>query len=102
VSTLLLDDAVHFAVRVRGDSMRDAGIFDGDYVVVRRQDDAEDGDIVVAYLGDEEATVKVMRKKGKAVELEPRNPSYKSLRIDSIPSGLRIGGKVVGLVRRIK
>jgi repressor LexA len=102
LATLTSDDAVHFAVRVKGDSMRDAGIFDGDYVVVRRQDDAADGDVVVAYLGDEEATVKVMRKKGKVVELQPRNPAYESVTIDSKRSGLRIGGKVVGLVRRIK
>lgn len=102
VSTLFKGDAAHFAVRVNGDSMRDAGIFDGDYVVVRQQEDARDGDVVVAYLGDDEATVKVMRKKGRAVELEPRNASYKSIRIDSKRQNLRIGGKVVGLVRRIK
>jgi repressor LexA len=102
VSTLFRGDAVHFAVRVNGDSMRDAGMFDGDYVVVRQQEDARDGDVVVAYLGDDEATVKVMRKKGGTLELEPRNASYKSIRIDSKRQNLRIGGKVVGLVRRIK
>ena len=102
IAALTRDDAAHFAVKVKGDSMRDAGIFDGDYVVVRRQDDAEDGDVVVAYLNGEEATVKVMRKQGRAVELQPRNPAYAPLRIDSRRAGLRIGGKVVGLVRKIK
>jgi repressor LexA len=102
ISTLFRGDALHFAVRVNGDSMRDAGIFDGDYVVVRRQDDARDGDVVVAYLGDDEATVKVMRKHGKTMELEPRNPAYESIRVDSKRRKLRIGGKVVGLVRKIK
>ena len=101
VSTLFRDDAVHFAVRVKGDSMRDAGMFDGDYVVVRQQEDAEDGDIVVAYLGDE-ATVKVLRRKGRTIELEPRNAAYESISIDSKRQNLRIGGKVVGMMRRIK
>ncbi|HVP56724.1 MAG TPA: transcriptional repressor LexA [bacterium] len=102
VSTLFGDEVTHFAVRVNGDSMQDAGIFDGDYVVVRHDEDARDGDVVVAYLGDDEATVKVMRKHGKTVELEPRNASYKSIRIDSKRQNLRIGGKVVGLVRKIR
>ena len=102
VNTLFHDNAVYFAVRVNGDSMRDAGMFDGDYVVVRQQEDAEDGDMVVAYPGDDEATVKVMRKRGKAIDLEPRNASYKSIRIDPKHQNLRIGGKVVGLIRKIK
>jgi repressor LexA len=102
VSTLFSDDAVHFAVRVKGDSMRDAGMFDGDYVVVREQEDAEDGDVVVAYLGDEDATVKVMRKRGSAIDLEPRNAAYRPIRVDPRRHSLRIGGKVVGLVRKIR
>lgn len=102
VSTLFGTDAVYFAVRIKGDSMRDAGMFDGDYVVVREQTDAEDGDMVVAYLEAEEATVKVMRKRAGKIDLEPRNPAYKSITIDTGRQGLRIGGKVVGLVRKIK
>jgi len=101
VGTLFGTDAVHFAVRIKGDSMSEAGILDGDYVVVREQPDAEDGDVVVAYLG-EEATAKVMRKRGGRVDLEPRNPAYKSISVDPARQGLRIGGKVVGLVRRIR
>jgi repressor LexA len=102
VGTLFGTDAVYFAVRIKGDSMRDAGMLDGDYAVVREQTDAEDGDVVVAYIGEEEATVKVMRKRGDRVDLEPRNPAYKSITIDPGRQGLRIGGRVVGLVRKIK
>jgi repressor LexA len=102
ISTLFGSDAVYFAVKIRGDSMRDAGMFDGDHVVVREQAQAEDGDVVVAYLGDEEATVKVMRKRGDRITLEPRNPAYKSITVGPGRQNLRIGGRVVGLVRRIK
>lgn len=102
VSTLFQGDAAHFAVRVKGDSMRDAGMFDGDYVIVREQKDSEDGDVVVAYIGDEDATVKVLRKRGGAIDLEPRNAAYKTLRVDAKRHGLRIGGRVVGLVRKIR
>jgi len=102
VSTLFHGDGTYFAVRVNGDSMRDVGMFDGDYVVVRQQEDAEDGDVVVAYLGNDEATVKVLRKRGKTLELEPRNAAYKTLRVSSKQHNLHIGGKVVGLVRKLK
>jgi repressor LexA len=102
LTALFEGDAAHFAVKVKGDSMRDAGIFDGDYAIVRRQEDAQDGDTIVACLGDEEATVKVMRKRGGKIELEPRNPAYKSMRVDSARDRLRIAGKVVGLVRKLR
>jgi repressor LexA len=102
IGTLFGTDAVYFAVRIKGDSMRDAGMLDGDYAVVREQADAEDGDVVVAYLGEEEATVKVMRKRGGKIDLEPRNPAYKSITLNPGRQGCRIGGRVVGLVRKIK
>jgi repressor LexA len=102
VSTLFQGGAAHFAVMIKGDSMRDAGMFDGDYVIVREQEDAEDGDVVVAYIGDEDATVKVLRKRGAAIALEPRNAAYGTLRVDPKRHSLRIGGKVVGLVRKIR
>lgn len=103
VDSLFHDDAVYFAVRVNGDSMKDAGIFDGDHVIVRQQEDAGNGEIIVAYIGDEqEATVKVMRKRGGIIELEPRNASYKPIRIVPGRDNLRIAGKVVGLIRRMK
>lgn len=93
----------HFAVRVKGDSMKDIGIFDGDYAIVRRQDTFEDGDIVVAYIGDDpEATVKVIRKRGRAIELEPRCADYKIIRLYPGKHRLRIGGKVIGIVRYLR
>jgi repressor LexA len=96
------DDAVYFAVRVTGGSMVEAGILPGDHVIVRQQEDAADGDTVVAYLGDDtEATVKVLRRNGRGITLEPRNASYRSISIGPEDS-LRIAGKVVGLIRKIK
>jgi repressor LexA len=103
VDTLFSDDAVHFAVKVNGDSMKDAGIFDGDHVIVRQQEDVISGDMVVAYVGDDpEATVKIIRKRGKTIELEPRNAAYNSIKLNPERDGVRIAGKVVGLVRRIQ
>jgi len=91
---------VHFAVRVRGDSMADAGIQDGDYVVVRRRPTAENGEIVVAYLGEEqEVTVKVFYERGRRFELEPRNPRYATIVVPKRDPWFRVGGRVVGLVR---
>src|SRR5688572_19160865 len=75
LSAELLGKGAHFALRVQGDSMIDAGISDGDYVVVRQQETANPGEIVVALLGDE-ATVKRLRKKGAALCLEAANPAY--------------------------
>jgi len=85
-----------FALRVRGDSMIDAAICDGDLVVVRQQQVADSGEIVAALLG-EEATVKVLRRTGDRVELVPRNPAY-----DVIPGDdAVILGKVVSVLRRV-
>lgn len=101
--SLFNSDANHFAIKVSGDSMKDIGIFDGDYVIVKQQEDAESGTTVVAYVGDDtEATVKVLRKRGRFIELEPRNASYRTIRINPGRDRLRIAGKVVGLVRRMK
>jgi repressor LexA len=103
IGSLFGDDAAHFAVRVSGDSMTGAGIFDGDYVIVRQQEDARSGEMIVAYVGDDpEVTVKIIRKRGRAVELEPRNPAYETMRIDPAHDRLRIAGKVVGLIRKVK
>ncbi|RBO90678.1 SOS-response transcriptional repressor LexA [Nocardia puris] len=85
-----------FALRVRGDSMIDAAICDGDVVVVRQQHEAHSGDIVAALLGDE-ATVKVYRRKGGHIYLEPRNPAYEVLDGDEAV----ILGKVVSVMRRV-
>jgi repressor LexA len=88
-----------FMLRVRGESMIDAGIFDGDYVVVRQQPDADNGDIVVAGINGDEATVKTFaRKRGKIV-LTPANPSMSPLELD--PDETTVYGKVVTVLRRL-
>jgi repressor LexA len=88
-----------FMVRVRGDSMVDAGILDGDYVVVRQQSDADPGEVVVAGIPGEEATVKTfLRRRGKVV-LRPENPSMSEMVFE--PSDVSIYGKVVTLLRRL-
>lgn len=96
--TALLAAGDHFALEVRGDSMVDAGIFDGDTVVIRKQDIAETGDIVVALVDDEEATLKRLRRKGASIALEAANPTYET-RIFG-PDRIRIQGKLIGLFRR--
>lgn len=87
----------HYALEVRGDSMIDAGILDGDTVLIRRGDTAETGDIVVALVDDEEATLKRLRKKGGTIALEAANPDYET-RIFG-PDRVRIQGKLVALFR---
>jgi repressor LexA len=89
-----------FALRIKGDSMRDAGILDGDLVVVRKGDRAENGDIVVALIG-EEATVKSFRRQGDRVELLPANPDHKPIVVRERDE-LRILGLVIGVVRTSK
>ncbi|KAF0231256.1 MAG: repressor [Beijerinckiaceae bacterium] len=98
VSPEFLSHGEHFALEVRGDSMIEAGIFDGDLVVIRKQETADSGDIVVALIDDEEATLKRLRRKGASVALEAANPSYET-RIFG-PDRVRVQGKLVSLVRR--
>lgn len=88
----------HYALEVRGDSMVDAGIFDGDTVVVKKQETAGNGDIVVALVDDEEATLKRLRKKGNSVALEAANPAYET-RIFG-PDRVKVQGRLVGLFRK--
>ncbi len=88
----------HFALEVRGDSMIEAGIFENDLVIVRKQDTAETGDIVVALIDDEEATLKRMRKRGASIALEAANPAYET-RIFG-PDRVRVQGRMVSLFRR--
>ncbi len=88
----------HFALEVRGDSMIEAGILESDLVIIRKQDSAETGDIVVALIDDEEATLKRLRKKGGSVALEAANPAYET-RIFG-PDRVRIQGKLVSLIRK--
>ncbi|MEE9546667.1 MAG: transcriptional repressor LexA [Hyphomicrobium sp.] len=94
----LLTNGEHFALEVKGDSMIEAGILDGDIVVVRRCDTAENGDIVVALVDQEEATLKRLRKKGTTIALEAANPEFKT-RIFG-PDQIDIQGRLVGLMRR--
>ncbi len=98
VSPEFLSHGEHFALEVRGDSMIEAGIFDGDLVVIRKQETADSGDIVVALIDDEEATLKRLRRKGASVALEAANPNYET-RIFG-PDRVRVQGKLVSLVRR--
>jgi repressor LexA len=94
----LVSGGEHFALEVRGDSMIEAGILDGDTVVIKRSDTAETGDIVVALVDDEEATLKRLRRKGASVALEAANPAYET-RIFG-PDRVRIQGRLVALMRR--
>lgn len=94
----LLTGGEHFALEVKGDSMIEAGIHDGDIVIIRRCDSAENGDIVVALVEGEEATLKRLRKRGGAVALEAANPNYET-RIFG-PDQVSVQGRLVGLMRR--
>jgi repressor LexA len=95
----LTGDGELFMLRVRGDSMIEVGIFDGDYVVVRSQPSADNGDIVVAGIPGEEATVKTfLRQRGKIV-LRPANPSLEDFVFD--PADIQIYGRVVTVLRRL-
>jgi repressor LexA len=94
----LLTNGEHFALEVKGDSMIEAGILDGDIAIIRRCDTAENGDIVVALVDAEEATLKRLRKKGTTIALEAANPEFKT-RIFG-PDQVDIQGRLVGLMRR--
>ncbi|GJD54402.1 transcriptional repressor LexA [Methylobacterium dankookense] len=88
----------HYALEVRGDSMVEAGILDGDLVVIRKQDTANTGDIIVALIDDEEATLKRLRKRGSSIALEAANPAYETRVLG--PDRVQIQGRLVSLVRR--
>ncbi|MBL8536307.1 MAG: transcriptional repressor LexA [Hyphomonadaceae bacterium] len=94
----LLGHGDHFALEVKGDSMIQAGILDGDVVIIRRSENADSGDIVVALIDGEEATLKRLRKRGNSVALEAANPAYET-RIFG-PDRVRIQGKLVAMIRR--
>jgi repressor LexA len=88
----------HYALEVKGDSMVEAGIFDGDTVIIRNADTANPGEIVVALVDDEEATLKRFRRKGASIALEAANPAYET-RIFG-PDRVKVQGRLVGLIRR--
>ena len=96
--SMLSAGAEHFALEVRGDSMIEAGIHDGDIVVIRRQDSAENGAIVVALVGEHEATLKRLRLHGAGrIALEAANPAYETRILGA--DQVRIQGRLVGLIR---
>jgi repressor LexA len=94
----MLGSGEHFALEVRGDSMIEAGILEGDTVLIKKTEAAETGDIVVALIDDEEATLKRFRRRGASIALEPANTAYE-VRILP-PTRVRIQGKMIGLFRR--
>jgi repressor LexA len=97
VPEAMLGNGEHYVLEVQGDSMIEAGILDGDYVIIRKGDTATSGEIVVALVG-EEATLKRLRKKGGSIALEAANPKYET-RIFG-PDQVEVQGKLVGLIRR--
>ncbi|KAA5804569.1 transcriptional repressor LexA [Alkalicaulis satelles] len=98
VPAAMMSRGEHFALEVRGDSMIEAGILEGDLVIIKRSETADTGDIVVALVHDEEATLKKLRKKGGSIALEAANPAYET-RIFG-PGEVKVQGRLVGLIRR--
>ena len=98
VPAALLGPGDHYALEVSGDSMVDAGILDGDYALIRRCDAARDGDIVVALVDGQDATLKYLKHAKGMVELEPANAMHETQRY--LPSRVRVQGKLAGLLRR--
>ncbi|WP_439546029.1 transcriptional repressor LexA [Sandarakinorhabdus sp.] len=98
VPSALLGPGDHYALEVSGDSMIEAGIHDGDYALIRRCEDARDGDIVVALIDNEEATLKYLRREAGMVRLDPANSTHQAQRYR--PDQVRIQGKLAGLLRR--
>jgi repressor LexA len=97
-ATMLTGRAEHYALEVAGDSMVDAGVLDGDTVIIQRCDTADNGTIVVALVDDEEVTLKRIRRKGASIALEPANKAYET-RIFG-PDRVKVQGRLVGLMRR--
>jgi repressor LexA len=98
VPAAMLASGDHYALEVAGDSMIEAGILDGDTVIIRRGDTAENGSIVVALVDEQEVTLKRLRRRGNSVALEPANRTYET-RIFG-PDRVRVQGRLIGLMRR--
>ena len=98
VPAALLGPGEHYALEVAGDSMVEEGILDGDYALIRRQETARDGEIVVALINEEEATLKTYRREGQMIRLDPANRQYDPQRYRE--DQVRIQGKLAGLLRR--
>lgn len=98
VPAALLGSGEHYALEVAGDSMIDAGILDGDTVIIRRGDTAENGSIVVALVDENEVTLKRLRRRGNSIALEAANPRYET-RIFG-PDRVKVQGRLIGLLRK--
>jgi repressor LexA len=98
VPAALLGPGEHYALEVAGDSMVEEGILDGDYALIRKTDVAREGEIVVALINDEEATLKTFRREGTMIRLDPANRNYDPQRYR--PEQVRIQGRLAGLLRR--
>jgi repressor LexA len=98
VPAALLGPGEHYALEVSGDSMVEEGILDGDFALIRKVDTARDGEIVVALIDEEEATLKTFRREGRMIRLDPANSRYEAQRYDE--GRVRIQGRLAGLIRR--
>ncbi len=98
VPAALLGPGEHYALEVSGDSMVEAGIFDGDFALIKRTDNARDGEIVVALVDNEEATLKYLRRDAGRVRLDPANSAYEAQMYE--PHRVQVQGKLAGLLRR--
>ena len=98
VPAALLGPGEHFALEVSGDSMIEEGILDGDFALIRKVDTARDGEIVVALIDEEEATLKTYRREGQTIRLDPANSHYEAQRYEE--GRVRIQGRLSGLIRR--
>jgi len=98
VPAALLGPGEHYALEVSGDSMVDEGILDGDFALIRKVDTAREGEIVVALINNEEATLKTFRREGNMVRLDPANRHYEPQRYR--PDQVHIQGRLAGLIRR--
>ena len=98
VPAALLGAGEHYALEVSGDSMIEEGILDGDFALIRKVDTARDGEIVVALIDNEEATLKTYRREGRTVRLDPANSRYEAQRYDE--GRVSIQGRLAGLIRR--
>ena len=98
VPAALLGPGEHYALEVSGDSMVEEGILDGDFALIRKVDSARDGEIIVALIDEEEATLKTYRREGQMIRLDPANRAYEPQRYDE--RRVRIQGRLAGLIRR--
>ncbi len=98
VPAALLGPGEHYALEVSGDSMVEEGILDGDFALIRKVDTARDGEIVVALVDNEEATLKTFRREGQMIRLDPANRNYEPQRYE--PRRVQVQGRLAGIIRR--